>query len=180
MKSVCKTTFILFLALFMVENWVQISLAYSLNNTGYYNSSIDMKWDSGLNSDYRTATANAIDEWNSKNISPVSYYTSINSLNVIYQTNNLGTGVYGQYSAWSGSSDPNHTTLRFDITYAKFECEGLNKTWRTPQSTGVHELGHAAGLADLSSGTAIMNTSRNRESIFTPRTDDVNGVNASW
>lgn len=37
----------------------------------------------------------------------------------------------------------------------------------TAKSTAVHELAHAMGLDDLSSGTSIMNTQRNRESIHT-------------
>jgi len=180
MKKLNKTASLLILAVLLTGVCAPIAIAYSLMTNGYWTSSIDMKFDSGLTSDYRTATSNAISAWNSKNISPVNYNTKLDSANTVYQTLSLGTNKYGQYSSYNTGSDPNHTATRFDITYCTMYCEGFNKTYKTPQSTGVHELGHAAGLDDLSSGSCIMNSNRDRESIYTPKTDDVNGVNASW
>jgi hypothetical protein len=48
------------------------------------------------------------------------------------------------------------------------------------RSTANHELGHLLGIADLNSGTAIMNVDRDRSSVYVPQTDDVNGVIATY
>lgn len=48
------------------------------------------------------------------------------------------------------------------------------------QSTMTHELGHALGINDRSGSTYIMGSSRDRNSLTTPQTDDINGVNAMW
>lgn len=50
----------------------------------------------------------------------------------------------------------------------------------TAKSTGVHELAHAIGLADLSSGTSIMNTQRNRENIHTLQSIDKSRITAYY
>ena len=48
------------------------------------------------------------------------------------------------------------------------------------RSTANHELGHLLGIADLNSGTAIMNVDRDHSSVYVPQTDDVNGVIATY
>ena len=48
------------------------------------------------------------------------------------------------------------------------------------RSVACHELGHLLGLNDLTSGTAVMNTNRNRLTLYTPQTDDINGVSAGY
>ena len=44
------------------------------------------------------------------------------------------------------------------------------------RSTANHEFGHVLGLNDVTSGTAVMNTSRDRTSIYIPKQDDKDGV----
>lgn len=46
-------------------------------------------------------------------------------------------------------------------------------------SAAVHELGHIMGLAH-STATAIMNVNRDRTTIYIPKTDDLNGINAIY
>jgi Matrixin len=47
------------------------------------------------------------------------------------------------------------------------------------RSTSGHELGHALGL-DHSTGAVLMNDARNRDQVFSPKTDDINGVNSIY
>lgn len=47
------------------------------------------------------------------------------------------------------------------------------------QSVVLHELLHPSGLGH-STATAIMNTSRNRRSLYTMTTDDKSGLNAIY
>lgn len=61
-----------------------------------------------------------------------------------------------------------------------FENDNAVKVSTVAKSTGVHELGHALGLDDKSSGTSIMNTERARTKITTPQTDDLNGIKAIY
>ena len=57
MKKFNKTTSLLILAVLLIGVCAPIAMAYSLITSGYWTSSIDMKFDSGLTSDYRTATS---------------------------------------------------------------------------------------------------------------------------
>lgn len=48
------------------------------------------------------------------------------------------------------------------------------------RSTATHELGHAFGLDDLSSGTSMMNSNRNRSSLYTPQSIDISRVKSLY
>lgn len=47
------------------------------------------------------------------------------------------------------------------------------------RSTIDHEMGHALGL-DHPTGEVLMNGTRNRDQVFSPKPDDVNGVNSIY
>lgn len=47
------------------------------------------------------------------------------------------------------------------------------------RSTTGHEIGHALGL-DHPTGAVLMNDTRNRDQVFSPKLDDVNGVNSIY
>lgn len=52
-----------------------------------------------------------------------------------------------------------------------------SKSWNFQKSVATHELGHGVGLGESSASPAVMNQARDREKIYTPQTDDVDGVN---
>jgi hypothetical protein len=47
------------------------------------------------------------------------------------------------------------------------------------RSTSGHELGHALGL-DHTANAALMNDARDRATIYTPTTEDINGIKAMY
>lgn len=64
-------------------------------------------------------------------------------------------------------------------SYLNTGTPSLSKT-NYGRSTAAHELGHAIGLDDLSSGNSLMSHSRDRSLIYTPQSDDLQGVNAIY
>jgi hypothetical protein len=150
--------------------------AYVLQNIGYADSDIDYKSNSNVGSIYLTAMSSAKNHWNNAGCDGT---VSSSTVSANYIENFAGsTTVYGRYTALELNNQTTHRATWFKI--------GLNSdlfpnmTTNAQISVCVHELGHAMSLYDLTSGTAIMNTNRNRNLMYTPQTDDINGVNASW
>ena len=108
------------------------------------------------------------------NISPLS--TSTNKLYDIYDGGNAARGQL-LYSSLSGKEH----FLQFDIWINTSFPSG--PTGYSPytyyRSTANHEFGHVLGLAHTS-GSVIMNTSRNLGTIYEPKTDDINGVKDNY
>lgn len=162
------------LAFLMVVGFTSITSAYTLWNYGYADPDIDYK-PSGVASIYLTAMSNGKNAWNN---SSVDCTVSSNSGSYNY----LGTitgSAYGVYEVLAYSNgDPQHKTtwFRIGMSSEKFPLMSTNSR----QSVCVHELGHAMGLDDQSDGTRIMNVNRDRSTIYAPKSDDKNGVNANW
>ena len=151
-------------------------LAYVLNTDGYYQSTIPINL-SNVSSYYKTAMNNAITSWNNCG-TPCTVTTSNSSNNMVYPVVDLPSTAWGMYGVQARNSDPNHCTTQFVIALNANLFPSATSNQR--QSTCVHELGHAMGLADIVSGTAIMNINRNRSVIYSPTGDDVRGVEVSW
>lgn len=149
--------------------------AYVLLDAHIANKTASYKWgDKCIESSvYKSAWELAIDDWDASN--DATYYLSAVSANELNLYDEASTSEFGY-------------TRRISVNYDILETFELalnrgNSEIRKPnvaRSTAVHELGHTLGLADRSSGTAIMNTNRDRSSIYLPQTDDINGVNAVY
>jgi predicted Zn-dependent protease len=153
---------------------LQVS-AYSLNVDGYYRTSIPLN--TNVSSTFRNPIETACDDWNNASIPcDIAYSTApLRNRCVIYNVNDTWYGAYAVYA--QDNTDPNHITSQFELWINQYRT---GTTYNIIQSVACHELGHAFGLTDLSSGTAIMNNNRNRSTVYTAKTDDINGVNASW
>lgn len=129
--------------------------------------SASYKWGSNITSTYKTAWENAANDW--YNVDNAAFYYSSSSSNIVNARSISGDNAYGTiyYQTTSGNK-----LRKFKVEINTSKC--TNGT--IARSTSGHEIGHALGLGDLTSGTAIMNGNRNRSSIYTPQTDDVNGV----
>lgn len=163
------------LVFLLVVGFASIASAYSLWTYGYADPDIDYE-SSGVGSIYLDAMSDAKYEWNHVNV-PCSVSSSDASYNYLYTF--TSGAYYGLYESLAQSNDdPQHRTTWFRIGMNSILFPNMSETER--QSVCVHELGHAMGLYDLSSGTAIMSTNRDRSTIYSPRLDDIYGVNASW
>ena len=82
-------------------------------------------------------------------------------------------------AAYNGFTLTNGATGKADVNLNWFYLQ--SDTINARRGTAGHELGHALGLDDNNSGGAvIMNVGRNRNQVFTPQTDDINGVNSIY
>ncbi len=75
---------------------------------------------------------------------------------------------------YSGST---YTSALVYLNWYYLQSQGANFR----RSVAGHEWGHALGLNDENSVTnALMNQGRNRNTIYTPQSDDINGINAQY
>lgn len=125
----------------------------------------------------KTGWQNAISDWNNAQ-SKVEFVYSSGSSSKLHSMHNLDKSLFGRmqynYDAFKFVTKFNG----YINAYANYNDQKISDT-NVARSTGVHELGHAMGI-DHVSGTSIMNTSRNRKTLYKPQTDDINGVNARY
>ena len=133
----------------------------------YFNSS----WEEQI---AESAFNSAISVWNSSQSKLTYSYSSTSS--------NYVSTFYFSSNTLYGTCNVNYDTGTGYINYfyAKVNMSNINNLDSTVcQSAASHEIGHTMGLAH-SAYTAVMNTNRDRDSIYTPQTDDINGINAIY
>lgn len=122
----------------------------------------------------RDAFEKALSAWNSKQ-SKISFSYSSSSSNILNTEHISDDSKYGD-TDWSYDTSTNY------IAYFKAYINADNGEITDPnvaESAGCHELGHSIGLSH-STETAIMNSDRDREKIYVPQTDDLNGIKAIY
>jgi hypothetical protein len=161
----------------MVLTITSVCYAYVVQNPnyGYYSSNIGINT-SQLASAYTTPASNAKSAWNSAG-TPCAVYYSVAYLNTML-TGYYGSGFYGYYVPLTTNSAYSHLTTKFALYLNQSTMDSLSSAGK--KDVVMHELGHAMGLGDLTSGTALMNYNRLPGSLSAPQADDINGVNASW
>lgn len=157
---------------FMISVYVMSASAYSLTGWHIASKSISYTWGDRLQtpgSVIRNAWSTAATDW--YGASRLNFYAHNSSANIVNSWNEVSSTKYGRYYLYTNSSNE-VTSFTADINAGNTNINNAN----VARSTANHEFGHIAGLQDLSSGTAVMNTNRVRGSVYIPQNDDKLGI----
>lgn len=124
---------------------------------------------------WRTAWSTGMQDWEDANTDHVILFwpdsTSAHKINSIWDQYNPSPGTFSHnyfcqphYSSWSLKNNTWATT-------------GWSANER--RSTAGHEIGHLLGLLHTTNNS-LMDVDRDRSVVYVPKTDDINGVNASF
>ncbi|MEN6430455.1 MAG: hypothetical protein ABFC80_06390, partial [Coriobacteriales bacterium] len=156
----------------------ETAFGYGLWNYGYRSRSVCCNTVTNVSSGYVTPVSRAITAWNRAGTPCTFTGGSAPYANILYTRSyaDAWRGLYGVKTM--SNSDPYHRCTSFFILINRRICDAQSTNYK--QSVVAHEIGHSYGLADITVGSALMNTNRNRNFIYTPQLDDKNGVAASW
>ncbi|ADI00252.1 zinc metalloprotease [Salisediminibacterium selenitireducens] len=174
MKKLIITTFIVTIIMMSFPFIQKVEAIYNDRLPGSGNiTTVQVNIDNGLEQRYITAWNSAVSDWNSAQSNITFDVTTAPSGNLLSaQSYATEPNLFGRIT-YHGLSD---STTPFS-TYLNTSNSNIMTSALTRRSTASHELGHALGLADNSLNPSIMNTSRNRTSIYTPQPTDITNVN---
>ncbi len=171
-----KVAIVLLLLILLITSIITSS-AYAFGPYHLANKGASYQWGSNLQipgSTMRTVWETAISDW--ANTASTNYYYLPNSVNEFDTYSEADTSYFGKtfylehdgkiLKSFSANLNMLNTTITTNTTVAR--------------STANHEIGHTLGIDHVTSGTAIMNTSRDRTQIYIPRYDDKLGVQALY
>lgn len=84
---------------------------------------------------------------------------------------------FGFYGPQQYNTSNFHKTTKFRIILNRTKLEFESPNFR--QSVAAHEFGHSFGLGHTWL-PALMNLNRDRNVIYTPQSDDIDGATQSW
>lgn len=153
---------------YVLHDWYWKSLPvkykWGANLAGANLSTIQQAW--------KTAFQSATNDWYN---TPTSAYFSYSATAATgFNTYSAADNYYG-YTIATHSDDIASKCLSFGNTYT-----GYSTTANQRRSTAGHELGHCLGIGDSNVAQALMRTGRNRDSIYKPQQDDIDGINAKY
>ncbi len=150
------------------------AFAFTLTVVGYQSKQIPVDRVTYVGYAYLTPAANAAASWTNAGVGITVTSPGANRIYTEYRADTW----YGLYDHLTHGGPQYHTCTAFRIVVNTMMCDSLTATGK--QSVICHELGHAVGLGEGDVPIAVMRQTRNRELIYTPKTDDKQGANASW
>jgi hypothetical protein len=129
------------------------------------------RWGGSITSLHKSAFQQALTDWNNSQ-GMRRFVGGTSSAPGAIDTYNENDGAYGK-SVWYYDSDGCITSWASKLN------DYYGNTFTTARSSANHELGHILGL-DHTTNWAIMQVGRDRNVIYVPQTDDINGINALY
>lgn len=155
-------------------------LVSSARPAGAWMENFEMQWGcpftykvrSGESDQIRSDWQNAALDWTNAH-TDIQIVSSSASENELYSQSVPTTADRGRYIARNYGTGTNRDKFEnFDAWINRYYPQ-QTYAWR---STACHELGHVLGLGHAATETCIMNGNRDRNTVYTPQTDDINGV----
>ena len=182
----CKRFFILSLcSLLLLCTFAAPAEAYNLLGQQYYDTTATYSWMSGTPIIMKTAWETAAEDWADTGLVELNYSSSSSSKLGSYnhtgipEYGSMMVSPYGQVIEEYGHIGPIHSQENYP-DYSIFEGRlnvQLCGHTTVARSVANHELGHLWGLNHVEDGErSIMDTGRDRLSLYLPQRDDENGV----
>ena len=160
----------LFVLLFALMCPISNVKAYNLHGHELTSKATSYKF---INTTHKTAWEQGMSSWGVCGFYFLYMSNSLNSLGSknIGADSLLGTTYFDTINIWG--------ELTKYTAYLNTNTSQLSKTnWA--RSSAAHEIGHAIGLAHVSSAYALMSHARDRSTIYTPQADEKAGVKAIY
>ncbi|MCI3923515.1 matrixin family metalloprotease [Paenibacillus sp. TRM 82003] len=166
---------------------IPFNIASAYNTLGYswpksygVTTEVKMRYETTGSNKYNTAFDTAVSDWNTAQSKIKFNLSSLNttSPNVVGTFGDYDQSLYGRCNyAWDNNNKLTSIQARLNAYQNNIDT---NATVR--RSTAGHELGHGLGLDHTSVVVVayLMSSNRDRTSVYTPKSDDINGVNAIY